>query len=118
MAARLAHPGRAVVLLSGDGAFTFTVADIECAVRQKLPFVAIVADDQAWGITRTGHLKQFGEPISSRLGPIAFDLLARSLGAEGVRVSRPAEIARELKRAIGRDAVTVIHVPVVGGNPA
>lgn len=117
MAARLAYPERAVVLLSGDGAFTFTVAEIECAVRQSLHFVAIVADDQAWGITQTGHVRQFGEPISSSLGPIAFGPLAESLGARGVTVSRPEQIAIELERALAEPAVTIIHVPIVGGNP-
>ena len=118
MGARLAYPDRPVVLLSGDGAFTFTVAELECAVRQKLHFVAIVADDQGWGITRTGHLRQFGEPISSSLGPIAFDRLAEALGARGVRAASPREIAPALERALAEPAVTVIHVPIVGGYPA
>jgi acetolactate synthase-1/2/3 large subunit len=117
MAARLAYPQRPVILLSGDGAFTFNVADLESAARQKLPFVAIVADDQGWGITRTGHVKQFGQPIASSLGPIAFDKLAESLGARGVRVSKPEAIATELRRAMAEPVVTVIHVPIVGGNP-
>ena len=84
MAARLAYPDRPVILLSGDGALTFNVADLESAVRQRLGFVAVVADDQGWGITRVGHIRQFGEPVASSLGPIAFDELARSLGARGV----------------------------------
>ena len=106
-----------MILLSGDGAFTFNVADLESAVRQKLPFVAIVADDQAWGITRAGHVRQFGEPIASSLGPIAFDRLAESLGARGVRACTGEELARELRRAIDEPVVTVIHAPIVGGNP-
>jgi acetolactate synthase-1/2/3 large subunit len=117
MAARLAFADRPVILLSGDGAFTFNVADLESAVRQQLRFIAIVADDQAWGITRTGHLQQFGEPIASSLGPIAFDQLARSLGAHGVRAPGPTEISRELRQALDRPGVTVIHAPITGGNP-
>lgn len=117
MAARLAFPHRPVILLSGDGAFTFNVADIESAARQHLPFVAIVADDQGWGITRAGHVRQFGEPIASSLGPIAFDDLARALGARGVRATDSASIARELRLALERLEVTVIHAPIAGGNP-
>src|SRR5579872_346440 len=117
MAARLAYPNRPVILLSGDGAFTFNIADIECAVRQKLPFAAIVADDRGWGITRTGHVRQFGEPIASSLGAIAFDRLAESLGARGVRVSTPEEISHELRRTILEPVVTIIHAPIAGGNP-
>jgi len=117
MAARLAFPKRPVILLSGDGAFTFNVADLECAVRQNLPFVAIVADDLGWGITRAGHVKQFGQPIPSSLGPIAFDRLAESLGARGVRATTPDELSLELRRAMAEPAVTVIHAPIAGGNP-
>lgn len=117
MAARLCRPEAPVVLLSGDGAFTFTVAEIECAVRQKLPFVAIVADDRCWGITHSGHLKQFGQGIATGLGPIRFDLLAESMGARGVRVSSPDEIAPAIRAGIASGEVTVIHVPISGGNP-
>ncbi len=117
MGARLAFPERPVILLSGDGAFTFNVADLESAARQKLPFVAIVADDLGWGITRTGHVRQFGTPIASSLGPVAFDRLAEALGARGVIATTPDAIAQELRKAIAEPAVTVIHVPIVGGNP-
>ncbi|MCS7026381.1 MAG: thiamine pyrophosphate-binding protein [Bryobacteraceae bacterium] len=118
MAARLANPQRPVVLLSGDGAFTFNVADLECAVRQKLPLVAIVADDQGWGITRLGHIRQFGEPIASSLGPVAFAQLAASLGAQGCLVTTREQLSSALTKALETDAVTVIHVPVAGGNPS
>jgi thiamine pyrophosphate-dependent acetolactate synthase large subunit-like protein len=116
MAARLAFPRRPVILLSGDGAFTFNVADLECAARQKLGFVAIVADDQGWGITRLGHIRQFGEAVASSLGPIAFDRLAESLGARGVQASTPEAVRKSLREAIGRPEVTVIHAPISGAG--
>jgi acetolactate synthase-1/2/3 large subunit len=117
MAARLAYPEAPVILLAGDGSFTFTVADLECAVRQKLPFVAIVADDQAWGITQTGHVRQFGEAIASTLGPIDFAKLAESLGARGVPLLSPQTLEPALRDALQRETVTVIHVPIPGGSP-
>lgn len=118
MAAKLTDPRRPVVLLSGDGAFTFTVAEIECAVRQKLHFTAIVADDRKWGITHTGHMKQFGAGIATELGAIQFDMLARAMGAEGLRIERPELLAPALRQAIAAPAVTVLHAPISGGNPA
>ncbi|MCC6538699.1 MAG: thiamine pyrophosphate-binding protein [Bryobacterales bacterium] len=118
MAARIAYPNRPVVLLSGDGAFTFNVADLECAQRQGLGFTAIIGDDQCWGITHAGHLRQFGEGISTQLGPIRFDLLAQSLGCAGARIDRPADIAPRLRDALAAPGVTVLHVPITGGNPA
>lgn len=117
MGARLAFPDKPVILLSGDGAFTFNAADLECAARQKLPFIAIVADDQGWGITRSGHVTQFGKAISSGLGPIAFAQLAEALGAKGVTATTPQSISAEIERALGTEEVTIIHVPIIGGNP-
>jgi acetolactate synthase-1/2/3 large subunit len=117
MAARIADAQRPVILLSGDGAFTFNVADLECAARQKLPFVAIVADDEGWGITRIGHVRQFGEAIASSLGPIAFDRLAEALGARGRQATTRQSLRQALDEALASETVTVIHVPIVGGNP-
>ena len=117
IAARLAYPQRPVILLSGDGAFTFNIADLESAARQNLPFVSIVADDQGWGITRSGHERQFGAPIASSLGPIAFDRLADSLGCRGVRAETPAELTGALRQAMTLPEVTVIHAPISAGGP-
>jgi acetolactate synthase I/II/III large subunit len=105
LGARLAFPEGPIVLLSGDGAFTFNIADLESAVRQRLHFVAVVADDQGWGI------------LDSGLGPIDFAALARSLGARGVTVEQRDQIRPALERALGERAVTVIHVPITGGSP-
>ncbi|MBI3208292.1 MAG: thiamine pyrophosphate-binding protein [Candidatus Solibacter usitatus] len=117
MAARLARPDKPVLLLSGDGAFTFTVAELECAVRQNLPFVALVADDQCWGITHSGHLRQFGQGIATQLGAIDFAALAESLGARGIRIDSAAALAPAIREALALPRVTVLHVPISGGNP-
>ncbi|MBI3680342.1 MAG: thiamine pyrophosphate-binding protein [Acidobacteria bacterium] len=118
MAARLAFPAGGIVLLAGDGAFTFTVAELECAVRQKLPFIALVADDQCWGITHSGHVRQYGRGMATELGSIRFDQLAESLGARGVRIEHASEIAPAIRQALREATVTVIHVPISGGSPA
>jgi acetolactate synthase-1/2/3 large subunit len=52
MAAKVVYPDRPVLLISGDGSITFTIAEFESAARQGLPFVALLADDEAWGSRR------------------------------------------------------------------
>ncbi len=118
MAARALYPDRPVILLSGDGSFTFTVAELECASRQELPFVAIVADDERWGISVTGHLAQHGEPLYSTLGPTRLDLVAQGFGCRGVRVENKEELTPAIREALAADQPTVIHVPIVPGSPA
>jgi acetolactate synthase-1/2/3 large subunit len=118
MAARALYPDRSVILLSGDGAFTFTVAELECAARQRLPFTAVVADDQQWGISVTGHVKRHGEPLYSTLGPTRLDQVAEGFGCRGVRVERKEQLAAALREALSAERPTVIHVPIVPGSPA
>ena len=103
MAARLGFPRRPVVLLSGDGAATFNLTDLECAARQDLPFVMIVADDEAWGITLSGDLRAYGEPRSSGLGPFDFAPPRPRPAAPWGPASRTWTIcARSCARASGR----------------
>ncbi len=118
MAARLLYPDRPVILISGDGALTFTVAEFETAARQNLGFVVLLADDEAWGITLTGHQKRYGQGITSELGPIRFDQMAEAFGALGIRVNSPDEIAPALQQGLTADVPTLIHVPVIRSNPA
>ena len=118
MAARALYPDRPVILLSGDGSFTFTIAELECAARQSLPFVAVVADDQQWGISVTGHLANHGEPLYSTLGPTRLDQVAQGFGCHGVRVEQMDALVPALRTALTADRPTVIHMPIVPGSPA
>ncbi len=117
LAARALYPDRPVILLSGDGAFTFTVAELECASRQGLPFVAVVADDQRWGISASGQTKNYGEPLYSTLGPTRLDQVAEGFGCRGVRVEQKEAIVPALSEALAADRPTVVHVPIVPGGP-
>ena len=118
MAARALYPDRPVILLSGDGAFTFTVAELECAARQRLPFVAVVADDEQWGISVTGHVSRHGEALYSTLGPTRLDQVAEGFGCRGVRAEQKDLLVPTLRTALTADRPTVIHVPIVPSSPA
>jgi len=118
MAARALYPERPVILFSGDGSFTFTVAELECAARQGLQFVAVVADDERWGISASGHIQNYGEPLYSTLGPTRLDQVAEGFGCRGVRIDSKEELVPALHEALAADRPTVIHVPIVPGSPA
>jgi len=120
MAAKLAFPDRPVLLLSGDGAFGFTVTELESAVRQELPFVAVVANDSAWGIVVCDQRREFGDEgvISSRFGAIRYDQVAEALGANGMRVEEPRELTEAIRRSFSADRPTVIDVLTSVGGPA
>jgi len=120
MGARLAYPDRPIILLSGDGAFTFTVADLESAARQNLPFVVVLADDCAWGIVVSGQCQAYGPEgaVCSRIGAIDYVKMAEAFGCLGLRADSPAEIGPAVERGLQAGRPAVVHVPIAHGGPA
>jgi len=119
MGARLAYPDRPILLLSGDGAFGFTPTELESAARQGLPFVAVVANDSAWGIVVCGQRDQWkGRTLASQTSEIRFDRVANALGAKGVRVRDAHSLAAAIKAGFKRKIPTVIDVPIRICSPA
>ncbi len=117
MAARLAFPDRPVLLLSGDGAIGFSIAEFESASRQGIPFVTVLADDQAWGIVVSGQRRSFGSAVASELGPVDYVQVAQGLGARAVRIERPDEIPSAIREGFDSGRPTLIHVPIAIGGP-
>ena len=109
VAAKLARPDHPLLLLSGDGAAGFTVTEIETALRFGTPYVAVIAHDGAWGIVADGQDER--RRVASEFGEIRFDRVAQALGAEGVFIQDPKELAPCIERALQADTVVVIHVP-------
>jgi acetolactate synthase-1/2/3 large subunit len=108
-AAKLARPDHPCLLLSGDGSAGFTLAEIETALRFKAPYVAVVAVDDAWGIEADARPPE--QRLATTLGGIRFDRVAEALGARGVYIEDPSQLAPALREGLALDTVTVIHVP-------
>ena len=120
IAAKLAFPERPVLLLSGDGSFGFTPAEIESAARQGLPFVVIVADDRAWGIVVSGQRQTLGEEsvMASRFGSIRYAELAKAFGANGIVAESVEELTKAIREGFASTKPTVIDVPISVRGPA
>ncbi|MHB1006568.1 MAG: thiamine pyrophosphate-binding protein [Chloroflexota bacterium] len=118
--AKLEYPDKPVVLLSGDGSFGFTIAELETAVRHRTPIIAIVADDQWWGIVASGQRRQYGEEgvLGCKLGPARYDVIAEGFGCLGLRAERPESILPAVRQAIASGCPTVIHVPILHQGPS
>jgi acetolactate synthase-1/2/3 large subunit len=112
LGAKLLYPDRPVLLLSGDGAIGFTIAELETAVRHRVPIVVVVADDQAWGIVASGQKRAFGEPIASLLGPVDYAKVAEGFGARGILARTPDELTAAARQALAAAGPTVIEVPL------
>lgn len=111
-AMQLAHPGRRVLALMGDGSFGLCAMEIDTAARHGLPVVIVIANDQGWGEIRDGQRRRFGEErlVGSELGLTRYDLMAVALGLHGEYVERADEIGPAIARAFASGRPAVVNV--------
>lgn len=115
MAAKLAHPAKKVLVLSGDGAFGLNGMEIESCARQDIPIVTVVANDGAWNQIRDPQLTFYGEAraVATALSPDArYDLVATAMGAHGEHVTEAKEVGPAVERAFTTRKAAVINVTI------
>ena len=106
----LATPGGRAVALVGDAAFAMHGMEVHTAVELRLPIVWLVLNNAGHGMVHQGETLMHGGNLgtSSFRVPLDSAALARSLGAEGVRVESPSELRHALHRALTIAGPTVI----------
>jgi acetolactate synthase-1/2/3 large subunit len=108
--AALARHGKAVAIL-GDGAMLINT-EISTAVAYGAKAVWVVLNDGRYGMVEEGMKAQGFEPVETGLPPTDFVLLARSVGAEGVRVTCETELEPALQVALAAPGPFVVDVTI------
>jgi acetolactate synthase-1/2/3 large subunit len=111
LGAKLAAPDRPVIAVTGDGGMGMTLAEVETAVREEAHVVAIVFDNERYGMIRA-HQDRHGSLAApgTDLGPLDFAAAARACGARGVRVESDAAFEGVLRTALAASGPTVIQL--------
>lgn len=112
IAAKLAHPERKVVAVTGDAGFLMNSQEIETAMRLKIPIVILIWNDASYGLIEWKQQNEFGRTSHVEFTNPDFVQYAQSFGAVGVRVEQTEQLMSILKEALARDTVTVIDCPV------
>lgn len=85
--AAVARPDRLPVLGTGDGGFLMSISELETAVRQSIPLVAIVYNDSAYG-AEVHHFEADDEALEVVRFPLTdIASIARGYGAEAITVT-------------------------------
>jgi acetolactate synthase I/II/III large subunit len=111
LGAKVAHPGRDVFCIAGDGAFAHVWSELETAKRMDIKVTVIVLSNQILGYQWHAEDVLYGDHTDAcQLGPVDHAAIARACGCEGIRVEDPAELAPALQRAARSSVTTVIDV--------
>ena len=113
LGAQHARPDVPVVSINGDGGFLYTGNELATAMRHRIPLVAVVFRDDAYGNVRRIQEERFGNRlIACDLANPDFVKYAESFGARGARARSPGELQSALRDAIAAREPALIEVPV------
>ncbi|KAH3675630.1 hypothetical protein WICMUC_002547 [Wickerhamomyces mucosus] len=121
IASKASNLGKIVVAIEGDSAFGFSGLEIETAVRSKLPIIVILMNNS--GVYHGTDDHQYGEfktlPSTALSKDTRYDILAKSLGAEGYLVKDEQSLSRSFKLALDNyehNISTLINVIISPGK--
>jgi acetolactate synthase-1/2/3 large subunit len=126
LGAKCAMPKKPVVCVTGDGGFWYHLQELETAVRCGIPTVTLVNNNNSLNQETTIFRHAYGGKPSKKQGEmwhfskVDFSAIAESMGALGIRVTKPAEVRSALEQAIssGRPAVVEVmsHIEALAPN--
>lgn len=111
---QIAHPQERIVMITGDGSLGFYIAELDTAVRHKLPLIVIVGNDAGWGLER--ELQGVNNTVACELLPTRYDKVMEGFGGAGETVETEAEIGPAMERAFRSTVPYLINVRIRGAR--
>lgn len=106
--------GKRVILVTGDGAVGYSLAEFDTAVRNKLPLIVVVMNNRSWGATL--HFQQIvvgaNRVTGTRLENGRYEAAAGAFGAGSYYAEDADSLRRALADALARNEPACINVLV------
>ena len=112
VAAKLVHPERKVVTVSGDGGFLMNCQELETATRLGTPFVNVIWENQQFGSIVWKQDKKFGEHFGTDFTNPDFVKLAEAFGVPAWRCESADDFGERLRGALELGEPSVIVLPI------
>jgi len=113
LGAKLAQPSRPVLCASGDMGALCNIGELETAVRENIPVVYVVFNDQGLGNERAFQNEHYG----GRFYAVDYrnpDLgaLAKVFGCHGEHVTKPGDLEGAIRRALDSGKPALVDVMI------
>ena len=117
LGAKLARPQDPVAAVVGDGAWGMSLHEVMTAVEEGLPVAALVFNNQQWGAEKRNQVDFYdnrfvGTNIGHDRGGFEFAEIARAMGARGIRITEPGELADAYREVFAAGEPTVLEIMV------
>ncbi len=109
--AKIAHPEKRVVHVTGDGSFHMNLNELCTTVSFQLPIVTVIMNNQVLGMVRQWQTVFYDKRYSCTTLERKTDYvkLAEAFGAKGYRCTTPAQLEEALQEAAKNQGPTVIE---------
>lgn len=118
MGAKMGAPDKPVFAFQGDGAYGISgLQEVMTAVREKIPVIAIVANNLEWGAEKKNQIDYYGNRFvgaNLRENP-DYAQLAEDMGAKGFRVTDYRDVGDVVREAVASGRPCVINAMIQGG---
>ncbi len=116
LGAKCAVPDRPVVCFTGDSGLWYHIAEIETAVRWGINTITVVNDNHSGNQSKRGFDRAYGGRQSEKalemwvFTDVDLARVAEDIGAMGIRVEKPSDLAPAFDRALSADRPVVLDV--------
>merc|ERR1712021_65121 len=95
--AKVARPERPSFAYVGDGAWGMSLNEVLTCVRENIPAIAVVFNNEQWGAEKKNQVDFYKDRfIGTNLTNPSCAEISRTMGAEGSKVTKPEEIGDAL----------------------
>ena len=116
MAAKLAHPEKKVLLLTGDGAFGYGAMEYDTCMRYGINITTIVFNDSMWGMIKRSESRKAPD-VKEFVGldlreDTHYEKVVEGLGGYGEFVTEIADLRPAIQRAVASGKPACVNVMV------
>ncbi len=108
--AKIAHPQKKVICLTGDGGFLFNVQELATCKMLDLDITILLFNDGRYGSVRCNQLKRFGRVFGVDLFNPDFVKLVESFSGEGVKLKKIEDFERMYSNLCEKRGIKLIEI--------
>ena len=113
MGCKVAAPDRPAIAYVGDGAWGMSLAEIMTCVREDIPVVAVVFNNEQWGAEKKNQIDFYDNRfVGTNLENPSFAAISQAMGGNGIKIDEPDQVGDALREAVASNRPTVLEVMV------
>lgn len=109
--AKVGRPDKTVINIAGDGCFRMNMNELATASRYNIPIIEVVINNDVLGMVRQWQTLFYEGRYSNTVltDKVDYQLVAKGLGCEAIKVTRKEELKDAVKKALSLDKPVLLE---------